>query len=149
MFVQMLTLVGRTPHVLKRFNNKRPKWVSPLEFLDPELQNMFDLSYFAESATIVPTGWNSTPEDRPLPRLTTRQPKAVVSDVDMQSPETADGSDESGSEGSAGAVPTAVVTRMADESSDEDSDFPKHKVRDNHWETKLGLQLTDHVCSYL
>jgi hypothetical protein len=65
----------------------------------------------------------------------------------MQSPETVDGSDESGSEESGGAVPTAVVTRMADESSDEDSDFPKHKVRDNHWGTKLGLQLTDHVCS--
>jgi ubiquitin carboxyl-terminal hydrolase 4/11/15 len=60
----------------------------------------------------------------------------------MQSPETVDGSDESGSEGSGGAVPTAVVTRMADESSDEDSDFgPKHKVRDSYWETKLGLQL--------
>lgn len=113
--------------MLKRFNHKRPQWVNPSEFLDPELQNLFDLSYFAESDTAIPTGWNSTSEDRPLPRLSTRQPKVASWDVEMRSPEPADGSDESGSEES-GRVPDPAITRMAEESSDEDSDFPKHKV---------------------
>jgi ubiquitin carboxyl-terminal hydrolase 4/11/15 len=124
-------LAKRTSQVLKQFNHRRPNWVNPLAFLHPELQNLFDLSYFAESGASVPTGWNSTREEDPLPLLSSRQPKVVASDIEMRSPGPLDGSDESGSEGS-GKLPTSVVTRMADESSDEDSDFPKHKVRDGH-----------------
>ena len=123
--------------MLRRFKQRRPKWVNPLSFLDPEFQNLFDLSYFAEPGT-VPTGWNSTSEDGFLPRLSSREPKVPASDVEMRSPEPLDGSDESGSEES-GRLPTAVVTRMADESSDEDSDFPQTKVRDNHQRAKLRL----------
>ena len=85
------------------------------------------MSYFSESETIVPTGWSSTTEDGELPRLSTRQPKPVVSDIEMRSPGPLDGSDESGSEES-GRLPDSVVTRMADESSDNDSDFPNVKV---------------------
>lgn len=103
------------------FNRKRPKWVNPLEFLEPELQNLFDLSYFAEPGAVIPTGWNTVQDENILPRLSSRQPKPAVSDVDMKSPEPLDGSDESGSE-------VAAVTRMADESSEDDSDFPKTKV---------------------
>ncbi|KAL2141134.1 hypothetical protein VTI28DRAFT_2759 [Corynascus sepedonium] len=114
------------PQLLKHFNHKRPKWVNPLEFLDPELQNLFDMSYFFESGTTVPTGWSSTTEEGVLPRLSSRLPKVAASDTEMQSPGTMDGSDESGSEGS-GKLPTSAVTRMADESSDEDSEFPRHK----------------------
>ncbi|KAK4123327.1 ubiquitin carboxyl-terminal hydrolase-like protein [Parathielavia appendiculata] len=110
-------------HVLRRFNHRRPKWVNPLEFLDPELQNLFDLAYFHESGTAVPTGWSSTTDEAPLPRLSSRQPKVAVSDTEMRSPEAADATDESGSEDS-GIAPT--VTRMNDESSDGD-DFLKAK----------------------
>lgn len=126
---RLLTLhFKRSSQVLRRFRQRRPKWVNPLAFLDPDLQNLFDLSYFSESGALVPTGWNSTTEDGPLPRLSSREPKLPASDIEMRSPEPLDGTDESGSEGSA-RLPTSVVTRMAEESSDEDSDFPKAKVR--------------------
>ncbi|KAL2164269.1 hypothetical protein VTH06DRAFT_3485 [Thermothelomyces fergusii] len=115
-----------TSKVLKRFNKRRPKWVNPVEFLDPELQNLFDMSYFSESGATVPTGWGSTTDDGVLPRLSSRLPRVAASDVEMQSPATLDGSDESGSEES-GRVPAAVITRMAEESSDEDLDFTRHK----------------------
>ncbi|KAK4156700.1 ubiquitin carboxyl-terminal hydrolase [Chaetomidium leptoderma] len=130
--------------LLGQFRQRRPKWVNPLEFLDPELQNIFDLSYFAESGSTIPTGWNSTTEEGALPPLSSRQPKPVVSDTEMQSPEPLDGSDESGSEES-GKLPASVVTRMAEESSDEDSDFSRHKVRDRHQRGKayLGCSLTN------
>lgn len=77
----------------------------------------------------MPTGWNSITDDNVLPRLSSREPKVPVSDVEMRSPEPVDGgSDDSESEGSVKAPPE-LVTRMAEESSD-DSDFPKAKVRD-------------------
>ncbi|KAL2170558.1 hypothetical protein VTG60DRAFT_4666 [Thermothelomyces hinnuleus] len=120
------TPVEETPKVLKRFNKRRPKWVNPVEFLDPELQNLFDMSYFYESGTTVPTGWSSTTDEGVLPRLSSRLPRVAASDIEMQSPATLDGSDESGSEGS-GRLPATVVTRMAEESSDEDSEFMRHK----------------------
>lgn len=86
------------------------------------------MSYFYESDASIPTGWCSTTDDGVLPRLSSRLPKAAASDIEMQSPATLDGSEESGSEES-GRIPAAVVTRMAEESSDEDSDFIRHKVR--------------------
>ncbi|KXX75992.1 putative ubiquitin carboxyl-terminal hydrolase 12, partial [Madurella mycetomatis] len=116
----------RSSPLLRRFRQTRPKWVSPLEFLAPDLQNLFDLSYFEESDAAIPTGWQSTSEDGLLPKLSTRLPKPAASDIEMRSPGPLDGSDESGSEESA-RLPTSAVTRMADESSDEDSDFPKSK----------------------
>ncbi len=116
--------------MLRRFKKRRPKWVNPLTFLDPEFQNLFDLSYFGEPSSTVPTGWNSITDDNILPRLSSREPKVPASDVEMRSPGPVDGgSDDSESEGSTRAPPE-IVTRMAEESSGEDSDFPKAKVRD-------------------
>jgi ubiquitin carboxyl-terminal hydrolase 4/11/15 len=108
--------------------------------LEPELQNLFGLSYFAESETPVPTGWNSTTDDGVLPPLSSRQPKVAASDVEMRSPEPLDGSDDSGSERS-GRLPASVVTRMAEESSDDDSDSSKHKVRDTRRVRKLKIEV--------
>lgn len=89
--------------------------------------NLFELSYFSESETLIPTGWSSTNEDQELPRLNIRLPKPVISDIEMRSPGTLDGSDESGSEDST-QMKTENVTRMAEESSEDDSDFPNVKV---------------------
>lgn len=114
--------------MLRQFSQRRPKWVDTREFLDPELQNLFDLSYFSESDSILPTGWNSTTEDGELPRLSSRQPKQLASDIEMASPGALDGSDESDNDDS-GSVSAGMVTRMAEESSDEDSDYSKLKVR--------------------
>ncbi|KAL2130537.1 hypothetical protein VTI74DRAFT_6258 [Chaetomium olivicolor] len=116
---------GDYPQLLKRFRQQRPQWVNPSEFLEPELQNLFDLSYWSEPDTLVPTGWNSTSDDGKLPLLSSRLPKMAASDVEMRSPGPADGSDES-SDNESGRAEMSEVTRMADEFSDEDSDFPKN-----------------------
>ncbi|KAK3939915.1 hypothetical protein QBC46DRAFT_436430 [Diplogelasinospora grovesii] len=114
--------------LLKQFKNKRPKWVNPLEFLDPQFQNLFELSYYHETGTVLPTGWQSVQEDNSLPRLSTRQPKPVLSDVEMRSPGAWDGSDESGSDEVA-HLPPNQQTRMADEDeSSEEDDSPLPKV---------------------
>ncbi|KAL2024662.1 hypothetical protein VTK56DRAFT_6863 [Thermocarpiscus australiensis] len=110
---------------LRRFRQTRPRWFDPGQFLPPKLQNLFDLSYFAEPDVIVPTGWHSTSEEGILPKLSNRQPKLAVSDLEMRSPGALDGSDESSEESA--QLPASSVTRMADESSEDDSDFPKVK----------------------
>jgi hypothetical protein len=69
--------------------------------------------------------------DTRFPKLSSRKPKPVtVSDVDMRSPGPWGGSEESESE--AASSPLAdPVTRMVDETSEEDSDFAKPiKVRE-------------------
>jgi hypothetical protein len=137
---RLLTFTTRSSQVLRRFRQRRPKWVNPLEFLDPELQNLFDLAYFHESGTAVPTGWNSTTDEGALPRLSSRQPKVAVSDTEMRTPEPVDRSDESGSEDS---VAAPAPTRMNDESSDEDMGFLKAKVRDQLPAADVDCSLTD------
>ena len=106
--------------------------MDPLEFLDPQFQNMFELSYFHEANIALPTGWQTVQEETKLPRLSSRQPKVVVSDTEMRSPASGsapwDGSEESGGEEASTAQQPHVQTRMADESSDEDSDFPNVRV---------------------
>ncbi|KAK3368104.1 hypothetical protein B0H63DRAFT_534187 [Podospora didyma] len=115
---------------LKEFNHRRPRWINPLEFLDPNFQNLFELSYFTEPDSLMPTGWNSIQDDNLLPRLSTRQPKPIVSDIEMRSPAAWEGSEDSGSEKGPGLGPSHAnvnnLTRMADESSEEDSsDYSK------------------------
>ncbi|KAK4204491.1 UCH-domain-containing protein [Triangularia verruculosa] len=112
----------QSPQLLKVFKHQRPKWMNPKEFLDPEFQNLFELSFFTEGgANSIPTGWSSVNDGNAHARLSTRQPKPIVSDVEMQSPGAWPNSDESGSE------EVNEATRMADESSEDDSDFPHVK----------------------
>jgi ubiquitin carboxyl-terminal hydrolase 4/11/15 len=116
------------PPLLKQFDQRRPKWIDPQEFLAPHFQNLFDLKYFRENNVPMPTGWQSIQEDTTLPTLSSRQPRPTSSDTEMRSPTPWDGSEESGSEGASPIQPPSVQTRMVDESSEEDSDFPKVKV---------------------
>ncbi|POR34853.1 Ubiquitin carboxyl-terminal hydrolase 12 [Tolypocladium paradoxum] len=108
--------------ILKRFNTRRPKFVDPDSFLDPELQNLFELSYFMNDTDgPVPTGWSSVDNTRTLPKLSDRIPYAK--DDDQGSPESLDstgsGNEESSNEDE--TPPGASQTRMMDESSDEDA----------------------------
>ncbi|KAK0674297.1 putative ubiquitin carboxyl-terminal hydrolase 12 [Cercophora samala] len=113
----------QSPQVLKVFKRQRPKWIDPDEFLAPQFQNLFDLCFFSDASTLsIPTGWQSVTDGNAYPRLSTRQPKPTVSDVEMQSPGAWPNSDASGSD------EANEVTRMADESSEDDSDF--HQVKD-------------------
>ncbi|KAK4218084.1 UCH-domain-containing protein [Rhypophila decipiens] len=120
-----------SPLLLKRFNTRRPKWIDPMEYLGVE--NLFELSYFRESnpssngQPTMPVGWNNVSEDALYPRLRTRLPSPPQSDLEMQSPGAwPTGSDESGSD-EVPSVDARVVTRMADESSEEETDLPQVK----------------------
>ncbi|KAK0732880.1 hypothetical protein B0T21DRAFT_291331 [Apiosordaria backusii] len=109
----------QSPQLLKVFRRQRPKWIDPEEFLAPQFQNLFELSFFTDAGTTtIPTGWQSVSDGNTYPRLNSRQPKPTVSDVEMQSPGAWPNSDGSGSD------EVAEATRMAEESSDDDSDFP-------------------------
>ncbi|KAL8374228.1 hypothetical protein RB599_001113 [Gaeumannomyces hyphopodioides] len=114
---------------LKVFNTARPKWIDSSEYLDPQLQNLFSLSYFSESESGIPTGWQSV-NDNMLPSLASRLPQV---DVDMRSPgatgpEHDSSSEESSQQAIVDPVETAELTRMAEESSDEDDTPPNMNV---------------------
>ncbi|UNI14415.1 Ubiquitinyl hydrolase 1 [Purpureocillium takamizusanense] len=111
-----------TSKILKQFNTRRPKFISLDTFLDPELQNLFELSYFrSDSDGPVPTGWSSVDNTRTLPKLTDRMPEPK--EAEEESPESV-GSTGSGNEDSSNedeGTEEPVQTRMAEESSDEDA----------------------------
>ncbi|KAK1826584.1 hypothetical protein QBC39DRAFT_334886 [Podospora conica] len=123
------TLAAKYPHLLQEFKTRRPKWINPCEFLNPDFQNLFELSYFQESGVSVPTGWQTVSEESIHPRLSTRAPKPVVEDVEMRSPGVWDGSEDSGSEGSPSQDQAHIQTRMASESSEDDSDIPNLRAQ--------------------
>jgi len=60
------------------FKKRRPSFVDPGTFLEGELQNLFDLCYFA-GKELVPTGWNVVDEDKKYPRLSSRNPQVFQS----------------------------------------------------------------------
>lgn len=112
--------------VLKHFNKTRPAFVNSDGFLDPRLQNLFDLSYFTDGSDgSVPTGWSQVDQSRILPRLRDRMPRPSVED-DQPSPESW-GSTTSGPEESSndeGQKSDVAQTRMLDESSEEGGSPP-------------------------
>ncbi|OIW34047.1 UCH-domain-containing protein [Coniochaeta ligniaria NRRL 30616] len=115
---------SKYPLQLRKFNTRRPKFVDPKEFLDPQLQNLFELCYFTENDYNIPSGWQTIQENTPLPKLSSRLPKPAASDVEMNSPTaTWDGSEDSGSDEIPDSQPS-TTTRMVDESSDDSSDIP-------------------------
>ncbi|KAG6026696.1 hypothetical protein E4U41_001198 [Claviceps citrina] len=112
--------------VLKHFNEEAPKWTNPDVFLNSELQNLFELSYFrSDSDGPVPTGWSSVENTRSLPRLADRIPEPTFKEGDEGSPESShsagSGIEESGEEGEEDRTSAeSLHTRMNDESSEED-----------------------------
>jgi ubiquitin carboxyl-terminal hydrolase 4/11/15 len=124
------------PQVLRQFNNQRPKFINPDCFLEPELQNLFDLRYFTDGSADngVPTGWSSTDRFEQLPKLSDRMPQQTAEDdEDEPSPEswnsTASGNDESSNEDD--SKTEMGQTRMVEESSEEDSAITSQKFANN------------------
>lgn len=100
-------------------------------YLDSAFQNVFEMSYFRDSGAVVPTGWSNVNEENILPRLSSRLPRPAPSDTEMRSPGAWENSDD-GSLNGEDSSPTeshgaSSVTRMADESSEED-DLARVKV---------------------
>ncbi|OTA01799.1 ubiquitin carboxyl-terminal hydrolase, putative [Trichoderma parareesei] len=112
------------PQLLRQFNSQRPKFIQPGEFLDPELQGLFELSYFANRTDgTVPTGWTNVDNNKTLPKLADRIPEDQREEEDQPSPEswnsTASGNEESSNE-EENPQQESSQTRMTDESSEED-----------------------------
>lgn len=106
---------------LKVFNSRRPKWVNPNEYLPPMFQNLFDMSFFSDPDAGIPSGWQAV-NDNPLPSLASRLPPQPVEE-DVLSPSAAgndSSSEDSSRQRTQTPVDTAEMTRMADESSEEE-----------------------------
>ncbi|KAI5465828.1 hypothetical protein BGZ63DRAFT_420363 [Mariannaea sp. PMI_226] len=128
------------PQVLKQFNANRPKFVNSDEFLDPQLQNLFEMSYFTDASTGggVPTGWSSIDNHRALPKLTDRIPEPEEVDDDTTSPESSNSTasgNEDDSTNDESSKPSESQTRMLEESSDEDVTRP---ARNGPRPSKMG-----------
>lgn len=111
------------PQILKRFNSKRPDFTNPDSFLNPQLQNLFELSYFTDNSTgSVPTGWSTVDNNRSLPKLSDRIPEPSDDEKDTTSPNsdssTMSGGDDDSNDDNKSDV---AQTRMADESSEEET----------------------------
>ena len=103
--------------------------MDPKNYLRAELQNMFEIGYFAGSNEMVPTGWNVVDEDKTYPAISTRNPQVQQPIDDDSGTGFEDGragsesSDESLVPNGNRNVPASNLTRMADEDeSDEDGD---------------------------
>lgn len=124
--------------ILYKFNRNRPRWVTePSLFLAGELQNLFEMSYYDDTSNVIPIKWSGSSDEKAYPSLRSRVPqppapaKRSSSDRDMDSPgpwESAGGTDNESSPGDASPaediVHSSELTRMADESDDEDSAVP-------------------------
>jgi ubiquitin carboxyl-terminal hydrolase 4/11 len=108
---------------LKKFNNRRPNFLAPGSFLEPELQNLFNLGYFSTSNELIPTGWNPVDEDKTYPTLSSRIPEPrEMRHGSLDSYEdgrTGSDSDE-GDDFRRRSNGFSEQTRMNDESSEED-----------------------------
>ncbi|OLN81841.1 putative ubiquitin carboxyl-terminal hydrolase 12, partial [Colletotrichum chlorophyti] len=105
---------------LKQFNTRRPRWTDPKAYLPPQLQNLFELSYFAETCEVLPTGWNSVNEHGNFRPLSSRA--EVAAEQDSNSPGSTNGADSEHESVSEEQSPQSIEeqTRMADESEEDE-----------------------------
>lgn len=125
------TEVSKTPFSPAKH---RPKFVTdPSSYLEPSLQNMFELCYFSSSNELVPSGWNIADSEKKFPTLASRNPREQQQDDESVNDHEGTGSragSETSEESSRLTVPTSN-TRMTEESSDEDDNngsAPLHRV---------------------
>ncbi|WDK15666.1 ubiquitin carboxyl-terminal hydrolase [Colletotrichum graminicola] len=113
---------------LKQFNTRRPKWTNPKEFLQPQLQSLFDLGYFAETNDSgLPTGWHSVDDNKSFRPLLSRAPEA---EQDSNSPDSTNAADSEHDSVSEEQSPRSIEeqTRMADESEEDEEPVRVIKV---------------------
>lgn len=114
------------PQILKRFNTTRPKFAKPDSFLDPELENLFELCYFTDKSCTghVPTGWSHVDHHQLLPKLADRIPQSTPEGEDTGSRDDESSTpsiNEDASSTDESMKAEVTQTRMAEESSEEDA----------------------------
>lgn len=119
----LLTLIFRS-NSGPIFNKRRPKFMAPESYLEPQFQNLFDLCYFS-GKELVPVGWNVVDDDKTYPRLSSRNPQLFQTaddqseyDHDMTNGRAA--SETSNEDANSHNHNYSSTTRMNEESSDED-----------------------------
>lgn len=129
------------PKLLKEFKRQRPEFVKAGTFLDPELQNLFSLSYFySGNDGAVATGWNAFDNSRTLPKIADRAPQ-VKADEEESTSVDGSNSSQSGNEDSSNdedAQDLVNQTRMADESSEDEIEQIYQRPLHNHSNQKPG-----------
>jgi hypothetical protein len=96
--------------------------------MNPRLQNMFEVGYFAGSKEMIPSGWNVVDEDKTYPTLSSRNPQVYqpIEEDSVNGFEDGRAGSESSEEGSYSGNGTSnafsSTTRMVEETSDEDED---------------------------
>ncbi|KAF9875602.1 ubiquitin carboxyl-terminal hydrolase [Colletotrichum karsti] len=126
--------------VLKRFSTNRPKWINTKTYLAPQLQNLFELSYFPENGdSPLPTGWNSVDDNKSFRPLSSRVLETAT-EQDSNSPGSTNGADSERESVSEEQSPKSVEeqTRMADESEEDEPVRVPSKVCKNHNDIKLA-----------
>ncbi|RCI10149.1 hypothetical protein L249_8413 [Ophiocordyceps polyrhachis-furcata BCC 54312] len=126
---------------LKRFNRRRPRFADADVFLDPELQNLFELCFFrSNSDGPVPTGWSVFENDTVLEKLSDRV-QDCTDHNSFESPDsTLSGNEDNSNEDNSNEDETgAPLTRMTEELSDEDaSPAPRFMGRHGRQSQKGG-----------
>ncbi|KAI1878204.1 uncharacterized protein JN550_000386 [Neoarthrinium moseri] len=104
-----------------RFNDAVPAWVDSKEYLPADLQNLFELSYFSESGSLLANGMNAAHETTEYPKLSSRAPEPTASDDagDSGTNGTASNDEDSSDEVPRRSSETPP-TRMNAESEEED-----------------------------
>ncbi|KAL7627005.1 hypothetical protein AAE478_003781 [Parahypoxylon ruwenzoriense] len=114
---------SRSNHPVRhRFCHKRPAWIDPRELLLPELQNMFDLTYYSEPGAWLATGMNGINDDKDYPRLSVRAPPESPSSEDL--PDNATNGTASNEDSSSDEAPRRSIEQpvtITIEESDEES----------------------------
>ena len=131
--------------MLKKFQSRRPKWVDRREYLKPELQNLFTMSYFSEPGMLVPTSWSGVTDVKEYPRIDTRISESSSRSQGIRTPGSlsngAASDNDSSQEEPATPAEASDVTRMADESGDEDLPAVKVRMAPLCWHVILGAFL--------
>ncbi len=97
-------------------------------YLAGELQNLFDMGYYNDSSNVIPIRWPSTSDEKLYPRLRSRVPKPPVSKTAPAEDEESEESAEDSEDELSRATAEESVTRMADESDDEDGPISANQV---------------------
>ncbi|KAI0128921.1 hypothetical protein BJ170DRAFT_682707 [Xylariales sp. AK1849] len=104
------------------YHKTAPSWVDPEEHLPAQFQNMFELCYFSEQGSLLASGMHALAEDKEYPRLSSRAPESSGSDDANDSIANGSASNEETSSDEVSHRGTEeIVTRMMDESEEEDS----------------------------
>ncbi|RKF80982.1 putative ubiquitin carboxyl-terminal hydrolase usp19 [Golovinomyces cichoracearum] len=83
--------VPREKKVPFQSKNCRPKWIDPSTYLKPELQNLFEISFFRSTNGLMPSDWSSFDPQMTYPKISSRINQASL--VNDEESDQDDGSD--------------------------------------------------------